>query len=549
MLLPEKLPDIQTLNLVEQPPHIKSLRERFADAILPRYDGPTTWLLFSAIGRLGVLWVIALGAQRTSQFLNEGIIPFIIVFAAAFLCSTWYLYKVYRQEQVSATLTWAQVLLDFCVVAFTISLTGGGLSYFSFLLVIVVLEAGILLGIFQGFAFALLALFYLFITDLPIAFNESNLFPYWYTFLIQWIVMISTAIVSGYWNQRISRLKQFQGDILDNMVSGFLICNPQGTILLANRTALQILQMSEDQLLGRSITKLLVTQEDGECPIQVALNDELGYVNYEFLWNSPSNTPKILGLTTNRLYNARGKFKNLIIVLQDLTEIVKLRTELQQQDRLAAVGESATELAHEIRNPLAALRSAVDELVRNINSPELAIRLCNIALRESEHLNRIVSRFLEFARSAPPCFTPLVLERILKEACDAISQAYPDVTIKLQMPNPSPVISGDATQLRQVWDNILQNSVESMNNKGEISVTVSCQGKYVEIRLEDTGIGVSEENLLRIFEPFYTEKEKGIGMGLTISMRIIMAHKGDIRASIRPGGGLVMLVRLPVQQE
>lgn len=510
----------------------------------PTYDGPASWLWFIGFGRLIVLLVVAVGAQNFCSTGTE-IIASSGIFLATLGCSSWYLLALYRKQLIIATLTWAQVLLDFCVVAFIISLTGGGLSYFTFLLILVVLESGILLGMFQGFAFAVLSLVFLLLTDLPKALDTGGMLPFWYSFLIQWIVMISTAVLSGYWNQRISRLKQFQREILDNMVSGFIICNKRGTILGVNRAACAILNMREASMLDRGIEEILTCASGTECPVITALRNGQDYVGYEFLWQPDTGEPKMLGLTTNHLVDRRGRLINLIVVLQDLTDITAMRLAIQQQDRMAAVGESAAELAHEIRNPLTALRSAVDELQRSISSPEMMQRLCVLALQQSEHLNRIVSGFLDFVRNPELKCEPVEINTLLENACETINQAHPDIRIALHCPEISPVIPGDATQLRQMCDNVLQNSVEAMSGQGEISVTVLCKGNYVELRFDDNGTGISPDKAMRIFEPFYTEKEKGIGMGLAVCLRIVTAHNGDIRAAARSGGGLSMIVRLP----
>ncbi len=107
------------------------------------------------------------------------------------------------------------------------------------------------------------------------------------------------------------------------------------------------------------------------------------------------------------------------------------------------------------------------------------------------------------------------------------------------------IVLGDATQLRQLADNIIRNSTEAMNERGALTITLRSAGNYVEIRFDDTGPGIAPDKVSRIFEPFYTEKEQGIGMGLAVCQRIVLAHDGDIQAATRPGGGASMIVRLP----
>ena len=521
-----------------------SLRIWLADLCRPTYDGPPAWLWYFGVGRILVLLVVVIGAVRAGNTEGAVFAP-VLIFGAALACSSWYLVTLYRQQVVSATLTWAQVLLDFCIVVFTLSPTGGELSYYTLLLVVVILEAGILLGIVHAFTFALLSLFFLFLFGLPGAYGASSMLPYWYNLLIQWIVMISAAFVSGYWNQRIGRLKQFQREILDNKVSVFIICESREKVPMVNKADSSILGMEADDMLNRHVTEILPASPGAECPVVTAIRNRRDYVSYEYLWQPAEGAPKVLGLTTNRLLDSRGRLTSLIAIFQDLTDTVAMRLALQQQDRMAAVGESAAEFAHEIRNPLAALRSAVDEMQRGIASPELVKRLCGIALRESEHLNNIVTGFLEFARNPKPDKEPVDINALLETTGTAVEQVYPGIKVTLQCDTPAILIPGDATQLRQMCDNILRNSVEAMREEGEIALTSRCMDNYVEIRFDDTGRGISPDKAMRIFEPFYTEKEKGVGMGLPVCLRIVTAHNGDIRAATRPGGGLSMIVRLP----
>jgi two-component system, NtrC family, sensor histidine kinase PilS len=450
-------------------------------------------------------------------------------------------------KNVAPALTWTQVFLDFSVVAATVSFTGGTSGYFTLLFVIVILETGALMGLSQGFVFAALTAFFFVLQDLPGP-DQDAIFPYWYNFLIQCLALFSTAVISGYWNQRISRLKQFQREILDNMSSGFLICSPKGQVLSINAVAQQVLQLQEDDVVGQSVEKVIICDNDMECPIITALRNERDYSSYEFPVTVGDGTTKQLGLTTNRLYDTHGRLIAIIASFSDLTEIARMRQALQRQDRLAAVGESAAELTHEIRNPLTSLRSAVEELSKNLDTPEMAKRLCQIALRESGHLNNIVSGFLDYARSPDFHKEPVNITQIFRDIQYVYAQHYPQASVVFDATEQELNIPGDLTQIRQLFDNIVRNSIEAMNYKGEIAVTIRSASHYVEIKIDDSGPGISPDKMTRIFEPFYTDKDKGIGMGLAVCLRIVTAHDGAIQVANRPGGGASFVVRLPLLQ-
>ena len=512
----------------------------------PNFDGPPSWLWYTGIARLAILFVVATGTQQVqSEAISITVLA--VIFLAAIACSIWYLISLQRAMSVASALTWTQVFLDFSVVAATVSFTGGTSGYFTLLFVIVILEAGALMGLVQGFVFALLTALFLLSQEASGA-STSSVLPYWYIFFIQCLALFSTAVISGYWNQRVSRLKQFQREILDNMNSGFVICDSKGRLISANKVACQILQIEDDILIGRPIENVIVCDGDMECPIITALRNERDYSSYEFSVRVGEDVVKQLGLTTNRLYDVRQRLIAIIASFSDITELARMRQALRRQDRLAAVGESAAELTHEIRNPLTSLRSAVEELSKNLDSPQMAQRLCQIALRESGHLNKIVSGFLDYARN--PDFHRDLIEvgRVFEELQGSFKQSYPDISIQLDNLEQGVKVPGEPTQIRQLFENMIRNAIEAMDGRGTILISARSASHYVEIKVDDNGPGISPDKMAHIFEPFYTDKDKGIGMGLAVCLRIVTAHDGAIQAANRPGGGASIVVRLPLLQ-
>ncbi len=230
-----------------------------------------------------------------------------------------------------------------------------------------------------------------------------------------------------------------------------------------------------------------------------------------------------------------------------------MRNELQQQDRMAVIGELSAGLAHEIRNPVASIRGSMDELQRNIESPELVMRLAAIGVRESDHLNEIVTGFLDFARDPSRRYSVFDVRDIAREVEGQLLRKYrgDGLAITLLVPAEACHVMGDKTQIWQVFTNLGQNAVEAMEGSGALEIVVDAnEGRGpIEICFNDNGPGIAPDKVSRIFEPFYTEKARGVGMGLAICMRMITAHDGTIQAASRPGGGTAMSVRLPRARE
>ncbi|MCF6284579.1 MAG: ATP-binding protein [Candidatus Hydrogenedentes bacterium] len=520
------------------------------DGLRPSYDGPATWLWFVGIARIGMLLVVAMGTQLVAEEQEAFRYLLTVIYGAAFASSLWYLIVLRRDRSVPAILTWTQVLVDFGVVAVTISYTGGQESFFTFLLVIVILEAGVLMGLIQGFVFATMASIYMLYQVFVTPGTAQDPLALWYQLLIQILAFFFTAFISGYWNQRVSRMKQFQREILDNMNSGFLITDAKGLVVAMNKAACGILKLVEENMAGRHVDGIIVPESGVECPVTTALRLKKDFTSYEFYAQIGEDSPKLLGLTTNRIRDAHGHLTGLIASFTDLTEMARMRKELQQQDRMAVIGELSAGLAHEIRNPVASIRGSMDELQRNMDSPDLVQRLAAIAVRESDHLNEIVTGFLDFARDPSRRYALFDVCEVAREVEEQLLRKFggdSGLAITFLAPVGPCLIMGDKTQIWQVFTNLGQNAVEAMDGRGALEVVVdNNEGRGpIEICFNDNGPGIAPDKVSRIFEPFYTEKDRGVGMGLAICMRMITAHDGTIQAASRSGGGTSMSVRLP----
>jgi two-component system sensor histidine kinase PilS (NtrC family) len=535
----------------QSPDTVATYCRRAWDSLRPAYDGPAQWLWFAGAARLGILLVVAAGATLDRNA-YEFTITRVLIYTLAFASSLWYFVALRREQGISARLTWTQMLVDFGVVASTISFTGGERSFYTSLLVIVILEAGVLMGIIQGFLFATLATAFMFMQSLYGAALAKDQYLFWYNFLIQSIAFFFTAFISGYWNQRVSGMKQFQREILDNLNSGFLITDEKGLVMAINRAGCQILALKEGDVAGRHVEGIVRPRSGAECPITTALRSQKDFSSYEFFAETGNHEAKLLGLTTNRIHDMRGHLTGVIATFTDLTEMARMRQELQKQDRMAVVGELSAGLAHEIRNPVAAIRGAMDEIRGNTGNTAMVAKLAAIAVRESDHLNEIVSGFLDFARDPSRRREVIDLRDAVQETIDTLVRKYdasPLLRITSFVPKtPCPVFA-DHTQLRQVFMNLGQNAVEAMHEDGLVHIAVDQGPRYFEVRIDDTGPGIDPDKVARIFEPFYTEKEHGVGMGLAICMRLVTAHDGTIQVASRPRGGTSMTVRLPAARE
>ena len=232
---------------------------------------------------------------------------------------------------------------------------------------------------------------------------------------------------------------------------------------------------------------------------------------------------------------------------------------LRERDRLAALGEMSAGLAHEIRNPLAAIKGAAQELdPKKIGGDEG--ELMQIIIDEVDRLNSVVTEFLDYARPFRGTFVPLSVNDAVKKTAQLMAHDLPkDVQLDVQLEDGLPDVNGDAERLQQVLINLILNAAEAMDRKGRITLSTQAaadagdaallglkdRAQFVEVRVKDTGPGIPQKVLEQIFIPFYTTKPNGTGLGLALCQRIVQHHGGNIEVRSSEGRGAVFIIRLP----
>ena len=536
-------------------PPLTLMNENDILPLRPVGDNTAAWPRYAAIIRIFFLAVVAGGALFDSADEIDNTFVFLgVYYLFGFITSIAYFIAVRRDPDVNPLLTWGQVLVDLSVVAATVALTGGHTSFFTFLFVVVVLEATLLIGIADGFIYATLATAFIVMEAVmnPRAIPGEPQFYLWYRLLVETMAFYLTASISGFWNMRLRRLQQFQQEVLDHLNNGFLITDGDGIVLALNKAGENILNLPAGTALRKPVQEIVRMQSSGECPVLTAIRSDRDFTSYEFQAECYDGSAKLIGLTTSRIHDPRGEITGVIASFSDLTDMDRMRRDLRRQDRLAVVGELAAGLAHEIRNPLAAIRGAVDELDKSADSPEMSQKLTNIAMRESDQLNQIVQGFLDFARNPDVRRETIDAMVLVEEVAEWLRRKYmgeSNLTIDVESNEEGLTVSADRTQLKQVLLNLARNGVEAMDGEGTLSLRVSRDDHTTAITIADEGPGIDPDEVARIFEPFYTTKSSGVGMGLAVCQRIITAHDGVISVASREGGGTAMIVRLPTGAE
>ena len=263
-----------------------------------------------------------------------------------------------------------------------------------------------------------------------------------------------------------------------------------------------------------------------------------------------------LGCAISPLKDKNEKQIGNIIIFQDITDIKQMEEDLEKSKRLALIGEMAAGLAHEMRNPLASITGSIELLKQSLNLANTDKRLMQIVIRGKNQLDSFVRDFLLLARPLPITREMVDIEEVVEEAVENLKLSKDwsrHIKIKKVFYDRIKTYA-NKRQIRQVINNLVLNAIQSMTNGGILTlevyvVKINGEKEYAEIKIVDTGCGIPLEHLKRVFEPFYTNKEKGTGLGLTIVGRIIDGYGGKIKIESKVNEGTTCIVSLPLKTQ
>lgn len=329
-------------------------------------------------------------------------------------------------------------------------------------------------------------------------------------------------------------------EVVAAMPAGLLLVGPDGTVAMANGAAESLAGAASGQLAGRPAVDLLpegalATTDGGEREMEIAIGGA---------------EPVPLGLTVSAVRTDEGILVGSLVVLRDLREMRRLEAEVRRREKLAAVGNLAAGVAHEIRNPLSSIRGYAAYFGAKFAPGSDDRQAAEVMVREVDRLNRVISELIEFAR---PSDLKRRSIRLADLAAHAARLTLPDakargVTVDLGAATEGPEIQADPDRLTQALLNLCLNAIQAMEAGGVMRLaTGTAPDGRAFISVADSGNGIAPEERDRIFDPYYTTKPHGTGLGLPIAHKIVVAHGGEIRLSRRSGGGTLATVYLPVK--
>lgn len=340
-----------------------------------------------------------------------------------------------------------------------------------------------------------------------------------------------------------------------NLRNGVLAITRDNRIAAMNSIAYQVLGLTPDPKdLGRPYAEVLQDCPEVVRVLQSAFDTSKLPSRAELRLRK---TGRAIGYTISRIHDDNNEEVGLTLFFKDLTRVEQIEERERLRDRLATLGGMAAAIAHEVKNPLASIEVMAGVLRRQLGDRPDAMETLGDIIKESRLANAIVVEVLEFVRPIRLQVEPVDVGSVVLDAVDALERGTSQVQVDID--EDVPELMADASQLRQLVTNLIMNALEAMGPDGRVNVKVSrvaddgepassgmpAPGE-ITIEVNDTGPGISEDDLERIFSPFFTTKPQGTGLGLSIVRKVVDAHDGIIEARSAPGRGTTFRVTLPV---
>lgn len=498
--------------------------------------------------------------------------------AAAFLTPIAYRISHRKGRRIGLAFLYSQAALDVLLFNGVVHITGGSGSPFVSLFIALAAGYALILPLSSAILTAMLAGILYLVLNLTFG-ADTNTIVLALQVLVIMLVALAASLVGARFRQVRSELRSVEGelhrlrldtaDVLRNIPSGVITLDASGNLVYMNLAAADLCGLDGTGLLGMDLLPELERRApEVAAAVRETMDTGRRVRNREAdVLADPASgedgqgaEPVPVAVSTTMLQDV-GAGPSHVVLLQDLQAVRQLENLRLRTGKLEAVAELSASLAHELKNPLASVRSAVEQLSARITDDEDEQILGRLIVREADRLSRILSEFSDFARVAVAERKPVDIERLLREVIETVRRnpaAEGRATITSEILDDMSGLWGDPDLLHRTLFNLVLNAVQVGDPREEVTIRVVADalrpdlvpsevslGHPVRIRVSDDGPGIDAEDLPRIFDPFYTRRKGGSGLGLSIAHRAVQAHGGALIASSNPGEGATFAIVLP----
>lgn len=360
--------------------------------------------------------------------------------------------------------------------------------------------------------------------------------------------------------KQLEKVFQFHKGIVQNITSGIITIDGKGIITFINSAALKVLDYNYSELVNTDVKNLFVDPKEAVDILNKLIEKKEMFESKEVNLHTKYNQIIPIGFSTSILESNKSVFEGVIILFRDLTKIRNLRRQMARMDRLATLGEVSAGIAHEVRNPLAGIKTSAQVLEESFAPNDFRSQLVSRIIKEIDRANDLLKKFFKFAKPARPEQSNINIEKLLDGVNLLLLSKMKKSNIKFitKYDNSLPEVFIDEAQIEQVIMNLVLNAIDSIEANGEIIITTGIHTKSDELKstgddekvfveITDTGKGIDEENIEKIFNPFFTTKSNGLGLGLAISSRLIEENGAKLEVESKVGQGTTFRLYLPTK--
>ncbi len=355
--------------------------------------------------------------------------------------------------------------------------------------------------------------------------------------------------------EALSALANYTDNILRSIAAGVLTLDQDGKVLTWNKAAEEVLSIPATKAVDKHFSEVVdmigISAEDKAVILNavtwVMMTGE-NYVGYKQQYHPLDREPLYINMSISQLRDHLGGMLGLVIIFEDVTKEVQMENEMRRISELAAVGQLAASIAHEIRNPLSSIKGAAQFLRNEYGDHDALCEFLDIIVEEVNVLNKITTEFLDFARPLKLNLKEIDINDVIFRTLQfmQLEIAKQKVELDEQLAYDTPKIQADDKQLEQVLRNIILNALQAMPKGGRLGIISEPLANGVRVRLTDTGVGMSPDTVSQIFVPFFTTRTKGTGLGLSIVHKIIENHGGKVSVESALGQGTTFEIYLPI---
>ena len=349
-------------------------------------------------------------------------------------------------------------------------------------------------------------------------------------------------------SQSYQKVQTYSSEILQNLEDAVVAVDKTGLVTIFNQAAQKLFGVSADKSVGQNISSLDATC----CPALIESLESGQPISRPLEEVVVNGDKRIISLRTSILWDDDGAIDSVILVATDLTMQQQLQEQLRRKEKLTAMGELASGVAHEIRNPINAIGMIAQRFLKEFRprqGEEEYLELAKSVVSETRRTNEIVQRFLQYAKPQPLNFSVVDMKDLLLEIAAFYKSAADAKGVKcVSGIKKSAIVNADRDRLKQALLNILQNALDATPRNGTIRIAGEKEHKKYVVKISDTGAGIAEDNYHKIFDLYYTTKKDGTGLGLPIVYQIIQGHNGEIDFESKIGKGTTFKIKLPLEE-